>query len=290
MKYCFCIIMILLPLRGFSQTPKEIEDHLVSVFSLYNDVAGSYYESRSDTSEESMYNAMECIDSMTDIEDSFIDLILDYANKYPNTLYYDFKDLQKEGVWVLSSPDKKFRIYRWYVLGGGTMHEERNIFQFESHGKVYAQWFGSAADDSDNSNYTDLSAYDSVYCLHFGNKQIYIASYVGIEFGSAFIAGFDFFGIQDSDLSKELPIVKSHWHTKSWLGMEFHPDDTYYNHNDSMPLTYCFDDGKTLLLRRIDRQGYLIPEYDVYQFKDGFYRKTNRRKFKWPSNIPKPKY
>src|SRR5262249_16647064 len=67
-------------------------------------------------------NTYNRYDSLGNANREFKKQLIRYVSRYPSTLNYGFKKLQKEGLIITTSPDSLFRIYSWDTWTGGTMH------------------------------------------------------------------------------------------------------------------------------------------------------------------------
>jgi len=271
MKYMILIFILFGSASAFGQDMKEIEAKLVSVFHKYDE----WNDKRVDFRDKDDFDSMGiCYDSMHTAEASFTNLLLYYTSKYPTTLQYDFKELRKVRIGVLTSSDKKFRIYCWLEKDHGTMIEITNIFQFESGGKVYSEYINpyQTEDPAESDEEPDLTDYDSIYSLSLGNRTIYIGEWSAIEDGSDFGAGFNFFEVKDSVLDTELPIIKQGKHLKSSISTWYRPTEDYVD------ITKCVKAGKILKIRRGNRMGVLSKKYDVYWFNGKYYDKVRVKK------------
>ena len=95
--------------------------------------------------------------------------------KHPESFSYPFKTLADSQVcWVLSSADRRLRIYSWDTWGGGTMHFYKNVFQYKTSKGVrtFVQDFG---DDDPGGYYSHLFTVKTVlqtYYLGLSNSRL----------------------------------------------------------------------------------------------------------------------
>jgi hypothetical protein len=78
-------------------------------------------------------------DSLEKANTRFKLALLAMAEKYPASLGFDFPLLQKQGVTIATSSDRRFRIYSWDTWEGGTMHFFLNVYQWRGERQMHAK-------------------------------------------------------------------------------------------------------------------------------------------------------
>ncbi len=77
-------------------------------------------------------------DSLSYYSDKFSNDFIQFISKHPTTFRYPFKALTDSNICdIITSADGKLRIYSWDTQAGGTAFICRDIYQWESEGKVY---------------------------------------------------------------------------------------------------------------------------------------------------------
>ncbi len=80
--------------------------------------------------------------------------------KHPTMLAYDFARLKKE-MYVVTSRDRRLRIYSWDRQTGGTMHDFDSVYQYRGKSGTVHSWSATSEDDSAGVFYHDLFQVDS---------------------------------------------------------------------------------------------------------------------------------
>jgi hypothetical protein len=108
-------------------------------------------------------------DSLEIANKHFREVLLKYTSRYPSTISFGFKDLEKEGLTIATSADGMFRVYSWDTWTGGTMHYFDNVYQYKAAGKVYSKAIEDANNEGDPGYW-----YSAIYSLANGGKTYYL--------------------------------------------------------------------------------------------------------------------
>ena len=157
---------------------------------------------------------------------NFSDKLLQYASESSEMLTYNFPNIEEIYWRITTSPDKKFRIYSWDTMSGGSMRFYQNIFQWKDYDKLYAKknkipegdpggFYSEIFQLTDELNTFYLSyfhsvlsgrdSYQAIHTMDFEREKFYpkfekIKTKSGLNFKLGF--SFDFFSVKSS---KEFP-------------------------------------------------------------------------------------
>jgi len=107
-------------------------------------------------------------DKFVEANNEFERSLLNYCQD-PATLTYAFPDLSDE-MAIVSSADKRFRVYSWDLGYGGTMRHHMSVFQYQgASGKTYG-WEPAKTPDSGIGG-----LYRSVFSVPVDGGAIYLA-------------------------------------------------------------------------------------------------------------------
>lgn len=130
MKQIFLLLVFLLTagFSAFGQTNQAFDNKLSALY----DEMENY----------SAYGENHDLEKLDQAKSNFADA-LSKAAQNASTLGYAFPKLGKK-ITIKTSADKKFRVYSWDTLTGGTMHFFDTLHQYQTaNGKVYAQFDGN---------------------------------------------------------------------------------------------------------------------------------------------------
>jgi hypothetical protein len=254
MKKIFGILVLLLTTHfAFGQKLSEIEKNLNAVFQKINP------DDRNNTKD---------YDSLDIANTKFEKLLLQYTASNPETLYYDFKTLQKNGLIVTTSEDGKFRIYSWDTWTGGTMHYFRNVFQYEGNKKVYSEATETET-EGDAQSY-----YDQINDIISQNIKYYITQNKAILSSGLSYHTVKIFSIDDGKLNHNAKLIKTQSGIKNQLGYEV--DITASSNRDNEIENYNIEydpKNKIISIPLILENSKITDKKIRYQFKGKYFEK-----------------
>ena len=104
-----------------------------------------------------------------------------YIKENPETLHYSFKTLvDSNACFVHTSSDKLFRIYSWDTWMGGTMHQFKNIYQYQSGTNIFSLTHDLDNDNGEEDAYNPGTFCSAIYTLKAEDKTYYLVITNGI--------------------------------------------------------------------------------------------------------------
>ncbi|NIF03958.1 hypothetical protein F3J23_00775 [Chryseobacterium sp. Tr-659] len=153
-------------------------------------------------------------DSLYAANRKFEKLLHYYTASNPESLRYNFKSLRKNGLFISSSEDGKFRIYSWDTQTGGTMRFYRNVFQYESNKKVYSEISESDMEQDPESMYYKINDLPSQ------NKKYYLVQNTTIYSNALSYHTLKVFSIENEKLNSNTQLIKTPAGIKNELDFE----------------------------------------------------------------------
>ena len=169
---------------------KQIEQDLLKSFKKIYDCKVAITNHRGEDIIVGLY------DTLTKANDSFKQKLISYTAKYPSTIKDPFNSLTKEGMFIVTSFDYRFRIYSWDTETGGTAHDFNNVVQFKDGNKTYV---------------TSLEPgyfYTKATVLKAAGGPYYLVVYNGIESTKDMVEGIQVLGLKNSKVDS-IPLIKT---------------------------------------------------------------------------------
>lgn len=180
----------LLPSCGFSQTERILEENLLRLFEKIKDYREDHKLSITDTAK--LYNAKFEVELLKKLQSN------------PETINYNFKSLRDAGLHIITSADKRFRIYSWDDMQGGTMRYANNVYQTQAGNSQKVQL---KEDDGFINSIDTLKAKGVVY---------YIVTKTFAGSSVIFLHSIEVFTIQNINASiYNAPVIKTTTHFTS---------------------------------------------------------------------------
>lgn len=250
----FIIIIILLfafPAKG--QSMQDVQDKI-----LY------YVRSieRLDTSSN-----LDRRDSLRVFNKNLLNYLTETCLKNPATLKYDFATLKNSGFNILTSEDKKFRIYCWDVMRGGSAHSFNALIQYDVQTGTKIKILN---DDSNTEEgvVSSGSYYSDLYTFHTAsNKTVYLAIGHGIIWSGAGGDDISAYTIENGELNDSIKFFQTP--TRSFNSIEFSYDLTDYVNSDKnvgYPEFKLSSDKQTLYVPIIKKNDEITSKFLVYKF------------------------
>ena len=137
--------VLVLSAAAVAQTPARIEKEILTHLDKLSQA--SNYSGTRDVDEQAKQN-------------NAIEQALIRYGKLQSTITYGFPALSKK-MYIVTSPDKRLRIYSWDMESGGTMHDFASVFQYRGRsGKVHT-WATPDDETGAGSFYTQLFQVDA---------------------------------------------------------------------------------------------------------------------------------
>lgn len=254
MKKIVGILLFLLTTHlAFAQKLLEIEKQLNTVLQKIN------IDNQSNTN---YYDSLDVANT------KFEKMLLQYTSSNPETLHYDFKTLQKNGLIITTSEDGKFRIYSWDTWTGGTMHYFKNIFQYEGNKKVYSEATESETEGDAQSFYHQINDILSQ------NKKYYLAQNTAILSSGLSYHNIKVFSIDEEKLNHNAKLIKTQSGIKNQLGYEV--DLTASSNRDNEITNYDIEydsKNKIISIPLILNNSKVTEKKIRYQFKGKYFEK-----------------
>lgn len=256
MKKIFGILFLITAHCLFGQNMSTIEKQLNDAFQKIN-----YWSSDGQSKESSS-------DSLYTANIKFEKLLLQYTSSNPQTLHYHFKSLEKNGLFITTSEDGKFRIYSWDTWTGGTMHFFKNVFQYESNKKLYSKIIENTSEGDPRSYYHQINDVISE------NKKYYLTQSKAILSSGLSYHSIQIFSIDDGKLNDKAQLIKTQSGIKNQLGYEIDLTASSNRDNDIKNYNIQYDPkNKIISIPLIQEDSKITAKKIRYQFKGKYFEK-----------------
>lgn len=185
----------------------------------------------------------------------------------PATLTYAFPELSDE-MEIVTSADKRFRIYSWDLGYGGTMRHHMSIFQYRgTSGKTYG-WEPAKTPDSGIGG-----LYRSIFSVPTASGTIYLSESETIISRSDRVRSLRAFEIEGDELRSNLKVIQTPVGPQNEISLEYN----YFaaKHDDDGNATiFAFDPAdSSFRYQQISRRGtsraterFIVYKYDGQYF------------------------
>ncbi|MBB6503043.1 hypothetical protein [Pedobacter cryoconitis] len=247
-------LFLFIATSGFGQNLKNEELKLDKAF------AKSNYWASYDGSSDKVYAS----DSAVKYNSIFSKLLLKYIQKNPGTIRYDFKNLVKNGLKIVTSEDGNFRIYSWDDETGGTMRRYNKIFQFKNGKKVLSKELPK----------DDMAFYTQINDVVSGNKTFYVTQSISVLSSALSYHNVKIFSVDDGKLNDKAVLIKTKSGIKNQLGYEADVS-SHSNRDQEVPdYSIVYDKkNKIIAIPLIRSNGKITSEKIKYQFKGKYFEK-----------------
>nr|WP_199156579.1 hypothetical protein [Pedobacter sp. ASV2] len=179
--------------NALGQSIKTIEKDLVTKIKNVNHWAANYtYTEQVDRDKE-----------LTKANQVLAKSLLDYTSKNVGTFNYDFPQLKKHGMSIVSSSDKKFKIYSWDDGQGGTERFWEVIYQYKTTNSIKSSHRVRKYNEDVAGYFTKIE--NAV----LNNKIYYLAFYRSTYMSSYYGQTVQFFCFTKDELITDAPLIKS---------------------------------------------------------------------------------
>jgi len=201
-----CVLFVFRNAIATAQAPAQIERRLLEDVKKVDDSSAYRYR---DTDS----------DRLEKLNSELLTDLLKYT-KVAATMDYSFPKLSKE-MEIVTSADKRFRIYTWDRQDGGTMHFFETVYQYRGDdGRVYSR--GRFVSGAEKEEGPDAAGYvDDIFTLQTKQGKIYLASFSSILSTSERAASVNLFSINGSTLSDQIKLIKTARGLTNTLGFEY---------------------------------------------------------------------
>jgi hypothetical protein len=194
----------------------------------------------------------------------------------PTTLNHKFKLFADSNVCsIVTSADRRFRIYSWDTWLGGTMHAFNNIFQFKSADQVHSSHLNNDEDDFGYGLY-----FTDIFSLKANGKTYYLAVGGGSESTKDAYETISVYSISNDTLDSNVKLIK----TKSGLNNSISFEYDFFSVVDrpERPIRLIkYDvDKKIIYIPIVLENGTVTDRYILYQFKEEYFEKVGAHKKK----------
>jgi hypothetical protein len=268
MKKLFLFLLHFSSISAFGQDMKAIERDLLDCFRQIDSFKQLEYETQENKSE---YKA-DYGDSAEVANDRFAKKLVYYTSAYPQTLAYDFPDLQKVLGGIASSADHKFRIYSWDNEQGGTERFYENVIQYQGD-KIQSIRLKNT-DNPETGDENEQESFSEVFKPEIGIPGIYIAYFHAIESSKYSYDGIRCFKIEGNTLIDTFQLFKTEDGLTHEIGLEF---DWGKTKREDVPekLFYWADQGKTLKIPFVNDEEQVSSA--TYRFTGKYYEKDRKK-------------
>lgn len=214
MKYFFAIVCLFVSV-GFAQTPAAVEKQMIAQVDIIGKT-GTYSGSYSDDDGAKNTAANEALTK----------LLVKYGTR-TDILAYSFPLLSKK-MSIVTSRDRKFRIYSWDMETGGTLHDYSSVLQYKgASGSVYT-WTSPTTEIDDgeepSSGVGSGGYYINLFQIDTPKGPIYLANSFGMYCGVCRNQAIEIATIEGEKLDREPKLIKTAEGLTSEIGFEYAAD------------------------------------------------------------------
>lgn len=246
MKNLILAFAVFIPFLAPAQNESAIEKALLQSF-----IKIAKYDS-----EHTLYDSLEASNT------HFADLLVATLNKNPESIHYDFKKLKEAGLNITTAADKKFRIYSWDDMKGGTMRFVNNVYQTRS-GKA------QSVELKENDGFII-----AINILKTGNTTFYLVTSMFKGSSALFLQRLDIYKTDVKGNVINAPVIKTASRITRTLSCEA-DYSARANHNTDFIKTNIvyITDKKEIHLPLILADGKITNRKIVYRFKGKYFEK-----------------
>ena len=206
-------------------------------------------------------------DSLQVTNTALLEYLKSTAINNPSILIAPFKGLDKTNIHIVSSADKKIRVFWWNTATGGTCRFYNAILVYRI-GKSSLELKVLNDISKDNYDHNDPGEfYLNIYTFHtLDGKTIYLFEGMAIEWSSCFAFDMQAYAIRNGRLIDDVPFFKTQTRRFNTIGFE---TDYSANVNRDAPDHVEFKmskDNKTLYVPLIKDNGRITNKFLVYKF------------------------
>ncbi|MEE1947129.1 hypothetical protein VRU48_18530 [Pedobacter sp. KR3-3] len=256
MKKLFTIILIGFSTMAYGQNLSMIEKDLLKPLKKIHYWSGMGYQDK-----------LSVADSLTKENSLLKKKLLKYTKNRPSTLGYDFKALQKEGMTIATSADKKFRIYSWDTYTGGTMHFFENVYQYQSGKVTLSESIGSSEDAK--------GFFSEIFTLQTDSGPIYLGYLHSILSTKLAYQNICLFKIENAQL-KDAKLIKTKNGLNNSLGFEFDFFSVVNRKERPVKLIYFDEAKKEIKIPLVKANGEVTPKFITYRYTGKYFERDKK--------------
>ena len=253
-KTILFITLILLSFGGKAQSVKQIEDKIYHYTKSIDKWAGKMDE--------------DGADSLSKANKGLLNYLAKNLIKDSGTLQYDFPKLKKSRLDVLTSDDKKIRIYSWEVGSFGSAHSFDALIQYQSDSNTKIKILNDDSKSVEGEVFTG-AYYKALFTIPTktrGNIYLVISDEIASSAMGAIIL--KAYSIENGKLCDTVRLFKT---TKKTINsFSFYYDLSNPATKDTIAGTSLSEDKMRLKIPVVVGNGLITDKYIVYKF-DGDY-------------------
>ena len=221
---------------------------------LYAKIFPFYYESQ---------------DSLKYYSDLFATRFKNFIKDNPSTLNYKFKSLRDSNAcYIVTTPDGLFRIYSWDTWLGGSMHDFKNILQFNSKGKIYST-------DSSKNGDEFATYFTGIFSLKVKDKRYYLAISGGSESTRDAYETIGVYSISNDSLVDTVKLIKTPSGLSNSIGFEYDFFSVVERPERPTRLIKYDTVKKIIYIPVVLKDGKVTDRFIPYQFTGQYFEKLN---------------
>ncbi|MBS1512310.1 MAG: hypothetical protein JST86_15795 [Bacteroidetes bacterium] len=258
MKKLLLLLPLLLYHCCYAQDEKKIEQELLKPFNQID-----YWLTHQELSDK-----INSYDSIENVNQAFLELLLKYTATEKRTINYSFKKLQKAGLTVATSADSLFRVYSWDTYTGGTMHVFYTVYQYKINGKIFSKTPGYMEEEGDAGAFCA-----EIFTIKNTSHTYYLAVSHAILSTKDAAQSVDAFEIGKDSLNDAAKIIKTKTGLHSSLSFEY--DFFSVADHPERPVKLVFFDKttKTLRIPVVTEEGKVTSKFIRYRFTGKYFEK-----------------
>jgi hypothetical protein len=181
------------------------------------------------------------------------------------TLNYGFPRL-KDKMYVVTSRDRKFRVYSWDRQSGGSMHDFDNVFQYRGTGGRVRTWTAPRPDETGAGTF-----YTQVFQVDTPAGRVYLANGTGVYSTSLAGQSLEAYRIDGDKFISGVKVIR----TRSGLTSSIRFSYDFFSvvdHPERPVKLFYFDEGKRsfrfpiVIEDKKTPQGRVTDKYITYRF------------------------
>lgn len=214
------------------------------------------------------------LDSLDLYSPQFDKKINQYIKENPETLHCPFKTLvDSNACFVTTSADKRLRIYSWDTWMGGTMHQFKNIYQYQSGTTINSETSDYYDDDTGEDGYDPGTFCSAIYTLTAQNKTYYLVITNGIYSTKDCSQTVECYAIEDGKLNKDVKLFKTREGMTSEINFYFDFFTVVDRPERPLKLIRYDETKKTLSIPIVYENGKVTDRFIVYKFNGKYFER-----------------
>jgi hypothetical protein len=210
--------------------------------------------------------------SSEEVNDLFERKLTVYLKTNPLSKTIPLENLKKEGLRVITSSDKKLRIFSWDENSGGTMHTFRNLFQYQNGNEIIIKSDTSnpAQPENDGNGF-----YSEIVPILLNGKKIYLTICHAIYCTSCAYQSVKLFTI-NGKVFEPVKLIKTTTGVKAELGFEFDFFSVVDRPERPLKLIYFDVKNKTIKIPVVIAKGEVTNRFITYKFTGKYFEKERK--------------